>query len=140
VSAGGTDVFLAKLDPQGGLAWAARFGDAQNQFGYAVAVTPTDDILLAGQFKGSMDFGGGPLSSAGGSDDAYVVRLGAGGSHLWSAAFGDFSDQKASAVACDSLGDIAFTGAIQGSADFGSGLLTSAGGWDAFVAKRSPAD
>ena len=54
---------------------------------------------------------------------------------LWAKQFGAGDDQRAYAVAVDAQGNIAVAGYMGGTANFGGGVLTSAGGWDAFVVK-----
>ncbi len=54
--------------------WSARFGDAGAQVGNAVAVDAFENVIVAGNFDGTIDFGGGALTSAG-SYDACVVTL-----------------------------------------------------------------
>jgi|HubBroStandDraft_6_1064221.scaffolds.fasta_scaffold4826061_1 hypothetical protein len=77
-SAGGNDVFLAKFDPDGKPLWGERFGDSMDQEGMAVATTVDGsvyDIVIVGNFDGSIDLGKGPLTSQGGSD-FFVAKLG----------------------------------------------------------------
>ncbi len=59
---------------------------------------------------------------------------------LWARRFGGFDDDGGNAVAVDANGDVTVAGYFQGTADFGGGALTSAGGLDIFVAKYSGAD
>lgn len=136
-SAGDLDIFLAKLGTGGELLWSRRFGDAAQQLTARVAADALGNIVLAGGFEGSVDFGGGQLASAGGSD-IFAARFGTGGEHLWSARFGDASWQNALGVAVDAAGGAVITGILRGSADFGGGQLASAGDGDIFVARLGP--
>ncbi|WP_437813489.1 SBBP repeat-containing protein [Sorangium sp. So ce1078] len=74
VSLGGDDAFLAKLKPDGTTAWAKSFGDAMAQGAEAVDVDALGFIALTGNFSGSIDLGGDPLTSARGLD-AFVAKL-----------------------------------------------------------------
>ena len=74
-SAGGDDVFLARLAASGNVIRADRYGDDADQFGTAVASDPDGNVWLAGSFEGSIDFGGGPLVASGLARDAFVVKL-----------------------------------------------------------------
>jgi hypothetical protein len=65
VSAGLTDIFVAKLDRTGVHLWSQAFGDASNQNGNGITVDSMGNVLVAGYFEGEVDFGGGPLVSAG---------------------------------------------------------------------------
>jgi hypothetical protein len=133
-SAGGDDAFVAQLDADGGQSWSANFGDASEQDGRSIAVAPADQVVVAGYFLGAMDFGDGPLTSAG-LGDVFVAKLDANGGPLWSKRFGDASDQAGQSVAVDSSGGVLLTGYLAGAADFGGGPLASAGAADVFVAK-----
>jgi len=58
----------------------------------------------------------------------------------WAKAFGGSSTVYGCAVAVEAnTGNIVMGGYFAGTADFGAGLLTSAGGYDIFLAKYSPA-
>lgn len=73
VSAGGYDVFVAKFDPQGNHRWSRRFGDPQAQAGTTVGVISSTEIVVAGNFGGLVDFGGGMLASQS-PDDLFLTR------------------------------------------------------------------
>ena len=133
-SAGLEDIFLAKFDPAGTHLWSKRFGDANSQIGQGVAVDGLGNVFLTGYFSGSVDFGGGPLTSAVGYD-IFLAKFDAAGTHLWSKRFGDATGQFGLSVAVDGSGNVFLTGRFLGSADFGGGPLTSAGGYDIFLAK-----
>jgi hypothetical protein len=132
------DVFVLKLDKTGAFVWLKRFGDADYQYGQGIAVDSAGNVLVAGYFAGSVDFGGGALASAG-SEDIFVAKLDPTGAHVWSKRFGDASDQNALSLAVDTAGNVVVLGYFNGAIDFGGGALTSAGLEDIFVAKLSAA-
>jgi hypothetical protein len=120
--------------------WARRLsgsGPFDNAYASGIAVDDVGNVVVVGAFQGSVDFGGGSLTSAGGTD-VFVAKYSASSAHLWSRRFGGASDDYAEGVTVDGAGDVDVAGYFSGSADFGSGVLTSAGGTDAFVAKYSP--
>jgi hypothetical protein len=135
-SAGGQDIFVASLDPTGGYRWAKRFGDAGDQQAASIAVNQTGGIFITGAMSGTVDFGGGPLASAGGQD-IFVANLDTSGGYVWARRFGDASSQQSTSVATGTDGSVFLTGASTGVTDFGGpcAALTSAGGQDVFVAK-----
>jgi hypothetical protein len=98
VSAGGDDAFVAKLDPSGTPVWAKRFGDGADQQALALAVDPSGDVIITGTLEGTVDFGGGPLTSLD-LQDGFVLKLSSAGVHQWSRRFGDVGNQVAGAVA-----------------------------------------
>ncbi|MBI4702896.1 MAG: SBBP repeat-containing protein [Deltaproteobacteria bacterium] len=135
-SAGELDTFVAKLDSSGGHLWSKRFGDATYQYGGAVAADGSGNALVTGNFSGTVDFGGGPLTSDDVTTDIFVAKLDSSGGHIWSKSFGDVNSQAAVAIATDAWGNALVTGTFNGTVDFGGGPLTCAwGGLDVFVAK-----
>jgi hypothetical protein len=133
-SQGLSDVFLVELDPKGGCLWSQRFGDAQNQIGYGVATDGAGDVYVTGAFSGTIDFGTGVLTSAGGAD-VFAARFGPTGTPIWAEAWGAPNDQLGFSIAVGAGGQVAVTGAFFGSCNFGTGALTSLGAANIWVGK-----
>jgi hypothetical protein len=136
-SAGSNDIFVAKFAPDGAHLWSKGFGSTGPQSGRGVSTDASGNVIVAGRFAGTLDFGGGTLTS-GGSDDVFVAKFTPDGTHLWSKRFGDASAQYATDVTVDGSGNVTITGYLDGSIDFGGGTLTGAGSIDIFVAKFDP--
>ena len=139
----GSFVVLAKLNNEGTKIWTKTFVapcEAQPTDGMAPAIAGVGldrdgNIYLAGDLEsqsGPIDFGGGALTSAGGSD-IFIASFDASGQHRWSKRFGAGEDQHVAAVAVSPEGLVAIAGSIEGGADFGGGVVTSAGKSDALV-------
>jgi uncharacterized protein (AIM24 family) len=137
-SAGGYDIFVAKYSANGSYLWSKRFGNTSDDFGYGVAVDANDNIIVTGSFGGTVNFGGGLLTSSGGSD-IFVARYSANGSYLWSKRFGGPGKDEGHAVAVDvANGDIIITGMFNNTVDFGGGPFTCVDlAGDIFVARYS---
>jgi hypothetical protein len=136
-SVGGKDVFVAKFSSSGTHLWSKRFGGTSNDFPGGIAVDGAGDVAISGRFQGTINFGGGNLTSAGG-EDAYLAKLsGVSGGHVWSKRFGGTSNDNAAGVDTDGSGNVVVTGSYSDSVDFGGGPLTS-NTLDVFVAKYSP--
>lgn len=73
-SAGGADVFVARLDAAGAHLWSQVFGGPGDQVAQAVAVDGAGDVYLAGQLGGEADFGHGLLRSEGAAD-LFLARV-----------------------------------------------------------------
>ncbi len=127
------DVFVAKFDSDGNHIWSNSFGDASNQNALSVAVDPSDNILVTGNFQGSINFGGGTLPSAG-NRDIYVAKLNSSGGHVWSDRFGEADDQFGTSVAVDASSNVAITGYFENAVNFGGTSLTSYDSEDIFIA------
>jgi hypothetical protein len=83
---------------------------------------------------GIVDFGGGPLTSAG-NGDAFALELDATGATLWANRYGDAADQQATNVAVDAAGALAIAGEFGGTITIGATTLSSTDMRDAFLAK-----
>jgi hypothetical protein len=132
-SAGKDDIFVLALDPGGNVLWSQRFGGPESDLARAVAIDSKGNVLIGGSFRGSLDFGGGPLTAPPGHPSAFVVELDAAGKHLWSQTFSS-DDAVINSVAFRNDGPIALTGSFAGSIDLGSGPVATQGGNDAFAA------
>jgi hypothetical protein len=135
VSAGGSDIFLVKLDPSGKYLWGKRFGDASDQTGAAVAVSATGEVWITGSITGNVDFGAGVLSSADPLGDAYLARFSPSGTTLSSKRYGGVSAQRGTALAIGPTGDLFLGGVFDGTIDLGCGSVPGAGSGDAFLAR-----
>ncbi|MBI4956663.1 MAG: hypothetical protein HY908_31890 [Myxococcales bacterium] len=136
----GTDLFVIKLDPLGGLLWWRAYASVAGDQGVdGMAIGTGDAIYLAGDFTGSLALGGAlpALPSAGGSD-VYVAKLDASGNPLWAKAFGDASDQNARALARDANDNVYVSGWATGQITFVAGVPLTAVARDAFVASLQP--
>ncbi len=93
-----------------------------------------NDVVAAGEFNGTADFSGKPLTSASANPDAFVARFaGPDGSGLLAKRFGDSGADSATAVARDGSGALVVAGNFSGQVDFGAGPVVSGGGLDVFL-------
>lgn len=132
-SAGGTDAFIAKFDPQGAGVWAQSFGDGANQGATAVAIDAQDNVIVGGYFSGNIVFGGSTYTANG--QDAFVAKIGGAGSALWSKRIGNAGTQNVSAIATDSTSSFIVAGTFDGQIACAVGCVTSAGGQDIYAFK-----
>lgn len=141
-SAGSSDIFVAKFSPSGALLWAKRFGGSAADVCNAVALDAGNNILLTGSYGylgTAIDFGGGALPLSGGTfafqTDMFVTKLTANGGYVWANGYGGSGTDAGYGIAVDGQGNVAVTGSFQQSIALGGATLTSAGGYDLFVAK-----
>jgi hypothetical protein len=136
----GRDVVVAALKASdGSVLWAKAFGGAMDQICSAAAIDDNGNVLLAGQYTGTLDFGNGPLTPAPtATSDAilWVAKLnGATGATISASGFGTSGKIAPSAIAADAQGNALLAGSTQVSVTFGTTTLTPVGLWDSFVAK-----
>jgi hypothetical protein len=141
LSAGSDDVFVAKLNAGGFHQWSQRFGGSSTDTGASVTADASGGVTVTGGFGGlsggTIDFGGGLLTSAGGSD-MFLARFSPLGVHQWSQRFGSTGTDAGLSVTMDASENVVATGYIQGLVNFGGSDVSGAGYADAFVAKFSP--
>jgi len=105
-------------------------------WGTAVAVDSSNDTYTTGVFQGTVDFGGGAVSSLSNSPEAYIAKYrGTNGQYVWARRLGGSGDDGGSAVAVDAGDNLYVTGTFSGTVDFGTGPLNSAGLTDVFILK-----
>jgi len=79
VAAGSYDVFVARYDADGTLAWATAAGGADSEEGFAVATTENGNAFVTGYFRNTAVFGPGEanetLLSSAGYDDIFVAQF-----------------------------------------------------------------
>lgn len=135
-SPGNTDVFVVKLTPNGVPAWAKSYGDAAAQDAFDVTVDSNDDVLVIGQFEGSMTLKG--TITAGGGSDMWVGRFdGSSGVPLGQIQIDDKANQTSLSVGAGPDGTWAICGRHGDGADIGGSTL---GGLGSFVAKYGADD
>ncbi len=142
ITALGTDIFVALFDANGVPLWARKYGDdTLVQEGRGIAFAPKGEFYLVADGAGATKFDtNGQLVAAGGKLDAMVAKFSAWDgvvppSAQWSQRFGDSLHQYANGVSVDGDGNVVIVGAVEGTTNFGGGMLMSAGKTDAYAAK-----
>lgn len=140
---GNHDVALVKLTAAGEFVWLRQFGDTDADTVERVAVDSSGNVIVSGSFNGSVDFGGGVVTSRGRAD-FYVAKYASDGRFLWAKGLGtDQSELGYQGLAVDAAGSVYFTATWGGSAasssiDLGGGPLTTNGYADGFLVKYDP--
>jgi hypothetical protein len=138
VGVGTVDVFVTKLNSSGAHQWTTTLGGTGGQVGKGVAVDSSGNVHVTGEFNGTVNFGAGDVTYAGGYD-AFVTKFDSSGAHQWTTTFGGTSTDIGYGVAVDGSSNVYTTGKFKNTVDFGAGDVTSAGGDDGFVVKLNSA-
>ncbi len=147
-AAGVSDIFVAKLDSNGGFAWAKRMGGAVDvpddvfDVGTDIAVDFAGNVYATGFFLGTADFDPGPgvlnFVSAG-QVDAFVSKFAPGGTLLWARQLGGTGQDGALGIGLDANANVYTAGGFGATVDFdpGPGVfnVTAKGQSDSFVWK-----
>jgi hypothetical protein len=144
-SAGGSDLFVAKYNPTGGLTWAKRAGGTGDDETLAIEIDAAGNSYITGYFEGSATFGFGEanqtvLTSSSGGSDIFVAKYNSSGALLWAKRAGGSGSGQGFGVRVGGSGNVYLTGSFEGSITFGFGeanqtSLTADGAFDMFVAR-----
>ena len=137
LTANSTDIFVAKYNSSGVLQWAKKEGGSSVDRGLAIAADTSGNVIVTGDFSGSVSFGATNLTSAGAAD-IFLVKYNAAGAMQWAKKAGNVVNDRATAVTTDVAGNIYITGSFGGTVSFGATQLTATGGsndTDIFTAK-----
>ncbi len=114
--AGGSsrDILLARYSATGELAFAYAMGGSGTDYGYALAVTPDNKILLTGRFQRQVDFDPSPgttvLEAEDNSTDIYLARYNPDGTLNAAVSAGGTDYQLANALTVDRQGNVIIGG------------------------------
>ncbi len=140
-SKGGTDIFLAKLNENGGTEWVEGFGDINNDLGNRVIVNTNGIIYLAGIFRGKVDFNpsfqfNNSTESHGGAD-GFIGLYNQDGSYNEHFTLGGIANEQMNDLVLKNNGEVISTGGFGAIVDFDPGSsevnIFSTGGLDAFL-------
>ena len=135
------DAFLTKLDANGNLLWAHKFGGPGMDKATSVTIDATGNVYFSGFFDGLVDFdpssGVSNLNSVNG--DIFICKFTANGTLIWAKQIDGFSYNNYLSLEIDNLNNIILSGKFEGTCDFnpssGTYNLTSNGMEDVFVLK-----
>lgn len=135
-----SDMFLAKLDPNGNVLWAISNGIEQSQFGNAVKVDPWNNIYVAGIYESdSMLFGATTIYNTAQAKEIFVAKYDAQGNAMWARSAGGIYEESANDLSIDGLGNVVVVGhTTSPTATFGS-LQIATQGFDGYIVKYDSA-
>lgn len=80
---GGSDIFVAKLNPLGNVIWAKQAGGPLSESANAIAVDDYGNAYITGNFQSSvLSFGGQTISNVG-KTSTFIVKYDVNGSEIW---------------------------------------------------------
>jgi hypothetical protein len=140
--AAAANLFLAAFGPTGTHAWSkvitGSFAGGASVFSVKPYLAGGASIAVAGEMRGTVDFGGGGLTSNGQADIYVAVYAGTTGAHQWSKHWGATTSEIVNDVSEDPAGNLAISGTMRGSFDAGGGALPYDAFSDLFVLSLDP--
>lgn len=142
-SQNGNDGFVAKLAGDGSLVWVDRVSGASDDFANGVQAGSAGQVYLTGAFVSSTSVYPGASTTPGatltdtngGAQAAFLIEFASDGGVTWARSFGGSQFVSAQALALGTNGELYVCGRFTGAAIIGTNVLTSAGDYDAFLAR-----
>ena len=131
-SAGGTDIFVAKVNNKGDYVWAKQAGGTSSDSAQAVTATSDGGVIVGGYINGSVTFGTTTLLSDFGR--GFLIKLDSNGNYVWVRQ----TPASVHSLEVDSVGNIVMSGtkfSSAGAATFGATVLPAS--TSNYVAKMS---
>lgn len=144
VNAGGNDAFVARLSAfTGAVQWTLGGGGAGDDYGLDVAVSGQGTVSVAASGSAAAALGGNQLTAPATGTWLAVARISSGGAWLSGVASAQSSGAQSALIpkglVLQSTGAATVVGFYGPAASFGTTTLTSAGGYDGFVARTDVA-
>lgn len=124
------DVFVTKMDPQGNLIWARRFGGSLNEFASGVVVDSEGQVIICGRYTGIANMNPGPGNfnlTFGGNTDIFINILDANGNFVFARGIGGNNFDEPYSMVIDADDMITIGGRFGGTVNFGPNTLTAPG-------------
>ena len=127
---GRSDIFVAKLNSSGMLAWNTFMGSSDDDEGNGVAVDSNGNVYVVGHSESTW---GSPVIAHAGSEDVFAAKLNSSGELQWNTFMGASDRDYGYGIAVDGSGSVYVTGSSEST--WGSPVNAHAGGFDIFAAK-----
>jgi len=128
-----SDVYVAKIDPQGNFLWVSQAQMQGGGYGYGIAADNIGNCFVTGCYSGTATFGSTSIYSE--SNEAFIAKLNGNGNWVWAKSSAGGSGIYSSRVSQTNYGYSYIAGYLYGPSTFGYTTLSSSGGGDIFVAK-----
>ena len=134
---GDYDIFVAKYDRAGKLAWIQTAGGKGYDYGHAIAVDGKGHVIVSGAVVGEAEFGDVKIPNEPNSH-VFCAKYHPDGKLVWAKVATGKAGGSGHGVAVDGAGNIYIGGLSSGSGQFGDEPLVTPKGSSAVVAKLSP--
>lgn len=122
-----TAAFVARASSSGEFEWATQLSQQGDAMARAITVSRAGSVFAAGEFKGSVTFGGSELTATGGSD-IFLTQLNAtSGAMDWAKAISSSGEAQLESLGTAFDGSLWAGGAFSGEMTLGGDVLSSGG-------------
>lgn len=135
ISQGRSDLFVAKLTPNGTWAWALAAGSKDSDRATAVVLDAKGNLYIAGNFAGDIRLGKSSFTSQG-ELHSFVAQISKNGHWNWATGLSGTNRNEATSLALSGQ-DLIVTGRFENVVSAGSHKLQSKGQLDGYIASVS---
>jgi hypothetical protein len=134
VSAGGTDIFIAKYNSQGIFQWVQQAGGIKDDICHAIVLDGISTVYLTGVFGGTAIFGASSVTTS--TNGIFIAKFRVNDWQWVTSISGDtYSTTVGFDIVIDVNKNIYIAGSFYGTIYFGTNNITSQGNSDIFIAK-----
>lgn len=134
ISEGSSDIFIAKLSPDGEWLWVKGAGGIDGDQAYSITVAPNGHCFVAGEFYQEAFFGDHSIE-CGVTSDMFIAETDANGNWIWVETVVGANTEACWDLAADAGGNCYLAGYSTSDMNFGSSHLFGQGHYYSFVAK-----
>lgn len=109
-TAGKSDIFLAKVSPDGAPLWSRTFGGPETESAGGLVALSGGRVALVGSFEGTASLGGTEWTTAKASSDLFVCAVESDGKTAWSRGLGGGELELVTGATKDARGDLLVSG------------------------------
>ncbi len=124
-SLGSQDIFIARYDSEGQLAWVKQAGGSSDDAAFSLYTDSDSNIYIAGTFRFRASFGVGENNEielmTQGVEDLFLAKYNSDGLLTWVRGAGGSASDFGNGIAVDDAGNVLVTGAFSGRATFAEG-------------------
>ncbi len=107
---GGADIWIARLDADGGVRWAATAGGPSDETITAMTIAPNGDLICAGSYWQRAFFDGQELEAKANIKGLFIARYAPDGALQWVRGIDGTKLKEVTDVECDQAGNIYVSG------------------------------
>jgi len=109
---GNSDLFVLKLNNNGGYQWHTFYGSQNDDYGLGMAMDSSDNVYIVGSSFNNWNGPKGeiPLGGYNGDGDGFVLKLNRGGDYQWHTFYGSSNKEMGEAITIDLKGMLTIVG------------------------------
>jgi len=117
--------------------WSGAWGDAADQEANCVAIDMLGNVIVLGNYDGSIDFGGGAVTCPS-SDCLFLAKLDHFGNEVWTRSIEGMLELGTNKLGVDTGFNVYVANEFNGTIDMGGGEINAVGFRDGLVTKYDP--